>query len=67
MRPLFADPEKFFGPTCFENEGVHRREYMACEIQREMEKIGLCKFKVKYTNAQSAFLVTKSLFYNQYT
>lgn len=62
MMPFFADPEKFFGPTCFENEGVHRREYMACEIEREMEKVGLGEFKVKYTNNTSMFLDVKKFF-----
>jgi SAM-dependent methyltransferase len=33
MRPLLPPPERSFGPVSFENEGVHRREYMPSEIE----------------------------------
>lgn len=32
MRPILPQPEQTFGPVCFENEGVHRREYLPVEI-----------------------------------
>jgi hypothetical protein len=36
--PILPPPEKTFGPTCFENEGVHRREYMPIEIADAMRR-----------------------------
>ena len=33
MRPLLPPAERAFGPVSFENEGVHRREYMPSEIR----------------------------------
>lgn len=41
MRPLLADPELTFGAVSFENEGVHRREYMPAEIRSAMRQAGL--------------------------
>jgi hypothetical protein len=40
MRPLLPPPELTFGEVCFENEGVHRREYMASEIFAAFEAVG---------------------------
>ncbi len=54
LRPFLADPELFFSPTSFDCEGVHRREYMACEIVEEMKKAGLIDLNVRYTNNSTA-------------
>ena len=40
MRPTLPEPEYTFGPVCFENEWVHRREYMPSEIHSAMRKSG---------------------------
>lgn len=61
MKPILADPEKFFGSICFKNEGTHRREYMVCEMESEMEKVGLGHFKIKYTNLSSMSFNIKRL------
>ncbi len=62
MRPFFADPERFFSPVSFANEGIHRREYMTCEMVEEMKKIGLNNFDIKYTNYSSMFQSVSSFF-----
>jgi 2-polyprenyl-3-methyl-5-hydroxy-6-metoxy-1,4-benzoquinol methylase len=40
MRPILADAELTFSKSCYENEGVHRREYMPSEISSAFEKYG---------------------------
>jgi len=41
MRPLLPPAEQVFGPVSFENEGVHRREYMPSEIRSAFTSAGL--------------------------
>lgn len=48
MRPLLAPPERTFGPVSFENEGVHRREYMPSEIKSAFIEAGLRPGAVVY-------------------
>ncbi len=48
MRPLLPPAEQTFSPVSFENEGVHRREYMACEIISALEKLKFRHLTTKY-------------------
>lgn len=41
MQPILPPPEETFAPVSFENEGIHRREYVPCEIIEPMDKYGL--------------------------
>jgi SAM-dependent methyltransferase len=41
MLPIMDPPERTFAPVSFENEGIHRREYMPCEIIDAMSECGL--------------------------
>lgn len=47
-KEIMPKPEKFFAETSFENEGVHRREYLEKEIVEAMEKNGLKHFKTRF-------------------
>jgi len=49
MRPLLPAPELTFGPVSFENEGVHRREYMPSEIRSGLADAGLRQEAVAFT------------------
>jgi SAM-dependent methyltransferase len=49
MRPLLPSAELTFGPTSFENEGVHRREYMPSEIASALLDAGLRPEKPTFT------------------
>lgn len=49
MRPLLPAPERTFGPVSFENEGVHRREYMPSEIRSALVDAGLEPEPVAFT------------------
>jgi SAM-dependent methyltransferase len=49
MRPTLPAPEETFGPVAFENEGVHRREYMPGEIRAGMKSAGLAPRSLAYT------------------
>ncbi|HEX7886854.1 MAG TPA: class I SAM-dependent methyltransferase [Phenylobacterium sp.] len=40
MQPLLPAPELTFGEVCFENEGVHRREYVPAELRRALQAVG---------------------------
>lgn len=40
-RPIFASPPEFFSETSFENEYVHRREYVPAEIVDEIDAAGM--------------------------
>lgn len=42
------DPERFFAPVGVENEGVHRREYTASEIETAMNRAGFDDVTVHY-------------------
>jgi 2-polyprenyl-3-methyl-5-hydroxy-6-metoxy-1,4-benzoquinol methylase len=41
MVPILDPPERTFAPVSFDNEGIHRREYMPCEIIDSMAECGL--------------------------
>lgn len=49
MRPLLPFPELTFGPVSYENEGVHRREYMPSEISAALTGAGLRPETVVFT------------------
>ncbi len=49
MRPLLPAPELTFGAVSFENEGVHRREYMPSEIRSAFSDAGLRPGDLAYT------------------
>ena len=49
MRPLLEEPERTFGPVSFENEGVHRREYMPSEIDAAFHEAGLTPESTTFT------------------
>jgi SAM-dependent methyltransferase len=49
MRPLLPEAESTFGPVSFENEGVHRREYMPSEIGSALSAIGLSPRRPVFT------------------
>jgi SAM-dependent methyltransferase len=40
-RPISPPPDKTFSIVSFENEGIHRREYLSCEIEHELNIAGL--------------------------
>jgi 2-polyprenyl-3-methyl-5-hydroxy-6-metoxy-1,4-benzoquinol methylase len=71
MRPILADAELTFSESCYENEGVHRREYMPSEINASFRKCGyktlLTKFvmnrklKTKMDIIQFPFYLVKRL------
>ena len=48
MRPLLQPAEQTFSPVGFENEGVHRREYMPGEIVDTFTRLNYLKPKVDY-------------------
>lgn len=45
---LLPDPERFFAPVGVKNEGVHRREYTADEIEMAMHRTGFDDVSVGY-------------------
>ncbi len=49
MTPIMPSPEKTFGPVNFENEGVHRREYMPSEIVDALDQCGLDHVVTEFT------------------
>jgi 2-polyprenyl-3-methyl-5-hydroxy-6-metoxy-1,4-benzoquinol methylase len=49
MRPLLPPPEATFGSVSFENEGVHRREYMPSEIVSAFHAAGLRPESIAYS------------------
>lgn len=48
MKPLFDEPEKFFGPINTENLGVHRREYIPSEIHQGFETAGFSNIHTSF-------------------
>ena len=48
MRPLLQPAEQTFSPVGFENEGVHRREYMPGEIADAFIRLNYSRPKVNY-------------------
>jgi hypothetical protein len=46
--PTLPEPERFFGPVCYENEGVHRREYMRSEIESALRQCGISPVRTSY-------------------
>ena len=46
--PLLPDPELTFSPVCFQNEGIHRREYVEPEIINAFEKNNLIHVNTKF-------------------
>ena len=47
--PLLPDADLTFSPSCFQNEGIHRREYVESEIIDALKKTYLNHVKTKYT------------------
>jgi 2-polyprenyl-3-methyl-5-hydroxy-6-metoxy-1,4-benzoquinol methylase len=47
-KPVFCSPDQMFAPVGFDNEGVHRREYVATEIMEAMRQAGLQYPEVHY-------------------
>jgi 2-polyprenyl-3-methyl-5-hydroxy-6-metoxy-1,4-benzoquinol methylase len=57
MKPILAPPERFFGEVCYENEHVHRREYVPCEIASAFAECGLTHTHTYFTeNSRPATL-----------
>jgi 2-polyprenyl-3-methyl-5-hydroxy-6-metoxy-1,4-benzoquinol methylase len=54
MRPILADAELTFSQSCYENEGIHRREYMPCEIDASFRKCG-------YKTVLTKFIMNRKL------
>jgi 2-polyprenyl-3-methyl-5-hydroxy-6-metoxy-1,4-benzoquinol methylase len=50
MRPILPDPSASFGPVSYENEGVHRREYMPQEIFQCYSRAGLKHAGIYFTD-----------------
>jgi 2-polyprenyl-3-methyl-5-hydroxy-6-metoxy-1,4-benzoquinol methylase len=48
QRPIMAEPEKYFAEPCYENEGVHRREYVKTEITDALDKNGFVNEKTLF-------------------
>lgn len=48
-KPIMDDPVKTFHPAHFSHEHIHRREYVAMEIQSAMEQAGLMYQFTQYT------------------
>jgi 2-polyprenyl-3-methyl-5-hydroxy-6-metoxy-1,4-benzoquinol methylase len=48
MRPIFEVPEKTFGEVNFENQAIHRREYLPSEINYSFTKLGYKPIKTIY-------------------
>ncbi|MGL5874478.1 MAG: class I SAM-dependent methyltransferase [Xenococcaceae cyanobacterium] len=48
MLPILAEGEKTFSPVSFENEGIHRREYMPAEIIDAMNAAGFAHVKTHF-------------------
>jgi len=48
MKPIFEVPEKTFGEVNFENQAVHRREYLPSEIIYSYNKMGFNHIKTVY-------------------
>ncbi|WP_427912363.1 class I SAM-dependent methyltransferase [Ramlibacter sp. MMS24-I3-19] len=54
MRPIMPPASRVFGDVCYENEGVHRREYLPSEIISCMDKAGLRHIHTYYTENEEA-------------
>ena len=50
QRPLLPPAERTFGPVSVENEGVHRREYVAEEITAALRTAGYIPASTKYVS-----------------
>lgn len=48
MQPLLPPAELTFAPVSFENEGIHRREYMPIEIKEAFTKAGFENVHLSY-------------------
>lgn len=64
MRPILPPSERTFGPASFENEGVHRREYMPSEIKTAMEQNGLTHIFTQFVNKQIKGSFARRIIYN---
>jgi hypothetical protein len=49
MRPTLPEAKLTFGLVCFENEGVHRREYMPVEIHDALREMGFTPDRTSFT------------------
>ena len=52
-RPFMPPPSRTFGPVCFENEGIHRREYLPSEICDAFEAGGVSHLRTTFTENSS--------------
>lgn len=48
MHPLLPPAEQTFGPVSFENEAVHRREYMPSEMEQSLKAVGFGNLERHY-------------------
>lgn len=64
MRPIMQSPEKVFGEISFENEGVHRREYVPLEIYDAMKRCGLRVAETHYTENKRVESLKDYFFYS---
>jgi 2-polyprenyl-3-methyl-5-hydroxy-6-metoxy-1,4-benzoquinol methylase len=51
-RPVLPDARLTFAPPCYENEHVHRREYVAAEIVAAMRQAGLTHERTAYLSCR---------------
>jgi 2-polyprenyl-3-methyl-5-hydroxy-6-metoxy-1,4-benzoquinol methylase len=51
-RPILPDARLSFAKTCYDNEHVHRREYVAAEIVAAMRQVGLTHERTAYLSCR---------------
>ncbi|MET0385791.1 MAG: methyltransferase domain-containing protein [Polyangiales bacterium] len=62
MQPIMPPAHKFFGDVCYENEDVHRREYVPSEIRAAFLACGLTHRGTHYTENALVSGTKKRLF-----
>lgn len=63
MNPILPAPEKSFDIVSFDNEGVHRREYMPVEIESAFMANGLTHMFTWYANPRVSKYWSKRIIY----
>lgn len=48
MKPIMPPAEKVFSNVQFENQDIHRREYLPVELLKEFEKLGYAKVSTRF-------------------
>jgi 2-polyprenyl-3-methyl-5-hydroxy-6-metoxy-1,4-benzoquinol methylase len=64
MNPILPAPEKTFDIVSFDNEGVHRREYMPVEIEGALRTNGLSHMFTCYANKRTSKYWSKLILYS---